>query len=387
MKRRGWTALVLIILLAAGCAAGLAGGTQKGCKHQWELIKTVQPTCTKEGREVYRCGKCGDEKTKTLPALGHEWGYCTVIRQATCTEDGLTRCFCNRDESHHKDQIISALGHDWGEWVTVKEAGLTYDGRKERACGRCGAKEEQAIPRQIQKKKYEIKVLAFPGETGRNGITAEQIAVAGAEGLTVAWICAVANTGEEGLWIRAGEEAQERIPLAAGEVTSFSLSTAVGETDLQAGAETVAAEITIYGETEDGTPVCETGATGWIRVTEAKEQETPDLTIRQELVPDDETEDGYRINGTIRCSVSVTNNGEDPFSQVEVQAFGEETIQTLENLMPGETRMLTLDYTVSRKDAITGYLCWAAAARGFRDGGKAAVSAQSDPLIVPVRVK
>ena len=94
------------------------------CPHQWVMVSTTPATCTESGHELYRCSLCAAEKRVTLPALGHVWSYCVTIKKATCTEDGLIRCYCARDNTHYKDSVEPARGHTWGNWHTTKQATL-----------------------------------------------------------------------------------------------------------------------------------------------------------------------------------------------------------------------------------------------------------------------
>ena len=101
------------------------------CPHQWVMVSTTPATCTESGHELYRCSLCAAEKRVTLPALGHVWSYCVTIKKATCTEDGLIRCYCARDNTHYKDSVEPARGHTWGNWHTTKQA--TLNGVKQTA--------------------------------------------------------------------------------------------------------------------------------------------------------------------------------------------------------------------------------------------------------------
>ena len=39
--------------------------------HDWEVIETVDPTCTEDGYITYKCKNCGETYTEVLTALGH----------------------------------------------------------------------------------------------------------------------------------------------------------------------------------------------------------------------------------------------------------------------------------------------------------------------------
>ena len=57
-------------------------------KHKWELIKTKEATCEKDGYERYECS-CGETKDEPIPALGHKW---KVTTKPTCDSNGEEKC-------------------------------------------------------------------------------------------------------------------------------------------------------------------------------------------------------------------------------------------------------------------------------------------------------
>ncbi len=77
---------------------------------------------------------------------GHEHTYTsTVLRPATCTEQGEARyeCYCG---DFYVD-AIPALEHTKGEWITVRSATTTQTGLRQKSCTLCGRTlEEETIP-------------------------------------------------------------------------------------------------------------------------------------------------------------------------------------------------------------------------------------------------
>ncbi len=145
MKKR--TRVILALLAGLCLLAGMVRAEETApCDHRWELVKSVPPTCTEKGKDTYRCPLCKKRKSVKTDALGHEWGVCTVVRAATCTEDGLIRCFCSRNSSHFEDKIQPAMGHEWEDWRIVLPAGADRTGLEERRCTRCGSTEQRKIP-------------------------------------------------------------------------------------------------------------------------------------------------------------------------------------------------------------------------------------------------
>ena len=374
MRRRIWP--VLIVMLLMWSAAGSA--EKKACSHVWESVSITSPTCTEEGKQILRCSLCGKKKTEKLPALGHIWDYCTIVQKASCTEEGRIRCYCSRDHSHYKDDVQPALGHAWGEWTTVYEAGLTMPGLQERTCGRCGAKETQQIPQMIRRKPYNLKLLVFPDATVTRGVTAEELTQAGDAGIPVEWVFAIANTGENNLRLR-WEGNQESEELGAGEVCLLSQHRTIRAEDFS-GDQTVF-PFRLYGESSDGKRVCEPETiSGRVLLLHAEPTGTCVLEITQQQAEEGKA---YHPRDIIRYTVTVTNRGTETIPRVEIRDIPKDQPLILADLQPGETRTEIREYTVSRQDAIAGYICWVAEAKDTGTGA----AAESAPLIVPIRAE
>ena len=112
----------------------------KSLGHDYKLVSTDPATCTTSVINHYACSRCGDkvdQEDKDHPALGHDWkknddGTVTcqrcgqthehkwdteVIRNVSCTEDGLTRHTCSICGDTY-DDVVKATGHTWGYKVT-----------------------------------------------------------------------------------------------------------------------------------------------------------------------------------------------------------------------------------------------------------------------------
>ena len=117
-----------------------AEGNHRG---SWTVVKAA--TCTEDGTEKRICTVCGAEETRTIKAKGHTFGEWTVTKKATCTENGSQKHVCTACGAE-ETQTIKALGHKFGEWVVTKEATRTEKGLKTRTCETCGATETEVIP-------------------------------------------------------------------------------------------------------------------------------------------------------------------------------------------------------------------------------------------------
>lgn len=104
----------------------------------------VAPTCEGYGYTENHCKHCDYTYISEIrQPLGHD-DKLTGAKDATCTEPGYTGdMVCTRcGEVHSKGEEIPALGHDYGDWTTVKEADCFHTGLEERKCGRCGEIEQ-----------------------------------------------------------------------------------------------------------------------------------------------------------------------------------------------------------------------------------------------------
>ena len=106
-------------------------------------------TCTDIGWEAYdTCERCERLNTyKEIPAKGHVEAVDEAVA-ATCTETGLTEgkhcSICH--EILKAQEVIPALGHDYGEWTTVKDPTVNESGEEERVCKICNYCEQRENP-------------------------------------------------------------------------------------------------------------------------------------------------------------------------------------------------------------------------------------------------
>ncbi|MBQ7415437.1 MAG: starch-binding protein, partial [Oscillospiraceae bacterium] len=105
--------------------------TYATCTHSYTAKVTTAATCTTAGVKTYTCGSCGDSYTESIAALGHSYvsGVCTncgenepctshswnagsVTTAATCTKTGVKTYTCSNC-GNTKTETISALGHNY----------------------------------------------------------------------------------------------------------------------------------------------------------------------------------------------------------------------------------------------------------------------------------
>ena len=83
-------------------------------------------SCTEPGEEFRSCA-CGEEETRSIDPLGHDFaGEWTTDTPASCTEPGSKSRHCTRCEAKADVTSIPLLGHDFaGEWTTDTPASCT----------------------------------------------------------------------------------------------------------------------------------------------------------------------------------------------------------------------------------------------------------------------
>lgn len=126
MKRKALILLLvaafaaLVTLALPGCLSEIFGDLfDTGHQHDYELVETVEATCTSFGYEKYVCKGCGKEKyDNTKEALGHDWQR-DEYTAPTCTSEGFESKHCARC-NEHRSGALDMLPHD----VDPEEEGL-----------------------------------------------------------------------------------------------------------------------------------------------------------------------------------------------------------------------------------------------------------------------
>ena len=115
--------------------------------HGWNAGEvTTAPGCESEGVKTYTCSSCGEKRTETVGALGHDMVY-TPSKDASCTEPGesASACCSRCDYVEAAGGVIPALGHAWAE-TSRTDATCTADGSISYTCSRCGGTKTGVIP-------------------------------------------------------------------------------------------------------------------------------------------------------------------------------------------------------------------------------------------------
>lgn len=109
----------------------------------WVIVK--EATCTEEGLRTQTCANCGDVKKEVIPKVDHTWNEGEVSKQPTCTENGERTFTCTvcQETKTEVAEDLPAIGHNWSDWE-VKDPTCTEDGLKTRHCQNDGCKEVES---------------------------------------------------------------------------------------------------------------------------------------------------------------------------------------------------------------------------------------------------
>lgn len=104
-------------------------------KHDYVLAQYTEPTCEIDGKELYKCIHCGEEKTEIVKAIGHKFTPWIEQEKPSCKKNGYELRQCQRC-CKTETRIINATGHHYSEWKQDKNGFFIRD------CDKCGKTEK-----------------------------------------------------------------------------------------------------------------------------------------------------------------------------------------------------------------------------------------------------
>ena len=117
--------------------------------HTFVFTKTVAPSCTEAGYDLYTCRDCGaSEQRNVKPALGHKWDSGTVTTEPTEKDPG-TMTYTSTVCGATKTEVIPATGphtHVWDEGTVTVAPTETTPGVRTYTCTVCGQTRTEIIP-------------------------------------------------------------------------------------------------------------------------------------------------------------------------------------------------------------------------------------------------
>ena len=119
--------------------------------NKWVIIR--EPTCTENGINTRSCDGCLKFETKTINALGHDYSTTwTTDMAATCGASGSKSHHCTRCSDKKDVTAIPATGnHKFGAWSIIQSATCTTTGTQTRTCSVCGKTETATIAKVAHK--------------------------------------------------------------------------------------------------------------------------------------------------------------------------------------------------------------------------------------------
>lgn len=119
----------------SNCHQDLTNIKIKALGHDFSIeLEHENATCTEGGYTLYKCSRCDETDTVTIPAHDHDWT--AVVTPATCEKDGKTVYTCSYDPSHTQTLVIPAIKHNW---ITIVIAPTcTSKGYTIVSCANCG---------------------------------------------------------------------------------------------------------------------------------------------------------------------------------------------------------------------------------------------------------
>ncbi|MBR1507556.1 MAG: S-layer homology domain-containing protein [Eubacterium sp.] len=109
-------------------------------------VVVIDSTCSEMGTKLFTCVRCNTTKNESIQKKPHNT-YSLEAVAPTCTSDGLTegkKCLdCGTVTVSQK--VVNRLGHDWDEGEVIKEVSCTEDGIILYRCTRCDSKEERIV--------------------------------------------------------------------------------------------------------------------------------------------------------------------------------------------------------------------------------------------------
>jgi len=87
------------------------GSATEKADHTWKLTKEQNATCEADGSKTYTCEVCGETKTETIKATGHQFSAWKTIQEQSVFSDGVqerTCSICGKKETRNTGKKLKA---------------------------------------------------------------------------------------------------------------------------------------------------------------------------------------------------------------------------------------------------------------------------------------
>ena len=124
--------------ISYGCACGHEYKVMIPQNHNYVFSKTVAPTCSEHGYDLFVCSKCGGEKKEYKDDKLQEHSYQATVFEPTCLNGGYTLHKCSVCGDSYRDELVQPLGHSEVS-AEAKAPTCTETGHiAGTCCSRCG---------------------------------------------------------------------------------------------------------------------------------------------------------------------------------------------------------------------------------------------------------
>lgn len=109
--------------------------------HAWDKgVVTTAATCTSTGVKTYTCSICDDTYTEVIAQLAHDFELQKTVAP-TCKDGGKSgyKVYkCKTCSASYNEITDDAISHTWGDWTTVQKPTDKLNGIEKRTCSVCG---------------------------------------------------------------------------------------------------------------------------------------------------------------------------------------------------------------------------------------------------------
>ena len=131
----------------SGCGATERRNLTDAAGHKWDGgTVTTAPTETTPGVRTRTCTVCGDIREETIPATGaHDYRFTKTV-DPTCTDGGYDLYTCSGCGATERRNLTDAAGHKWDGGTVTTAPTETTPGVRTFTCTVCGQTRTEAIP-------------------------------------------------------------------------------------------------------------------------------------------------------------------------------------------------------------------------------------------------
>ena len=131
----------------SGCGATERRNLTDAAGHKWDGgTVTTAPTETTPGVRTRTCTVCGEIREETIPATGaHDYRFTKTV-DPTCTDGGYDLYTCSGCGATERRNLTDAAGHKWDGGTVTTAPTETTPGVRTRTCTVCGEIREETIP-------------------------------------------------------------------------------------------------------------------------------------------------------------------------------------------------------------------------------------------------